>query len=213
MGDVYLLKTDPDLIESWNRRIGGGVGHSVGETAEGEYIVAGRRWGEGALLLRTDSAGNPLWEKTYGGERANSVRLTADGDYLVALEGGDENVLGIMTDGDGEVLQEFLDVGTPSAQRVSGRFAVESAGGDYLFVGRIRAGGAQLVLLEKFAARGTELLFRRFFGGQASTALSSVQVTRDGGYVVAGWRFNPVYSVYLAKAAGDGEILWERTFG
>ncbi|MFZ8835396.1 MAG: hypothetical protein ACO2O5_14565, partial [Candidatus Caldipriscus sp.] len=64
--------------------------HSVQQTSDGGYIVAGRTDG-GILLIKTDANGNIQWAKTYGIGFATSVQQTSDGGYIVA--GGTDDIL------------------------------------------------------------------------------------------------------------------------
>jgi len=95
--DVYLIKTDPNGDSQWEKTFGGTVydeGHSVQQTADGGYIVAGYTSSFGAgnddvYLIKTDSAGNLVWQKTLGGsndDKGYSIQQTSDGGYIIAGE-------------------------------------------------------------------------------------------------------------------------------
>ncbi|MCC6012604.1 T9SS type A sorting domain-containing protein [Candidatus Caldipriscus sp.] len=93
--DIFLIKTDANGNVIWAKTYGGtdwDVAHSVQQTSDGGYIVAGYTDSFGAggydiFLIKTDANGNVIWAKTYGGidyERASSVQQTSDGGYIVA---------------------------------------------------------------------------------------------------------------------------------
>jgi TolB-like protein len=95
MADIYLIKTDARGDTEWTRTYGGAedeYGHTVRQTADGGYIVAGSTLSYGAgdadfYLVRTDEQGDVLWARTYGGDTADlghSVELTEDGGFIMA---------------------------------------------------------------------------------------------------------------------------------
>jgi hypothetical protein len=93
--DVYVIKTNASGYTLWTRTYGGtnaDWGHSVRQTLDGGYIVAGVTLSYGAgngdvYLIKTNASGDTLWTRTYGGassEVGNSIQQTQDGGYIVA---------------------------------------------------------------------------------------------------------------------------------
>jgi len=93
--DVYLIKTEPNGSSQWQKTFGGNRwdrGHSVQQTSDGGYTIAGqtRSFGEGlddVYLIKTDPNGDSLWQKTFGGfmqDTAGSIQKTIDGGYIIA---------------------------------------------------------------------------------------------------------------------------------
>ena len=93
--DAWLVKTDSNGTEQWNKTFGGWLrdsAYSVQQTSDGSYILAGETesYGAGsfdAWLLKTDSNGTEQWGKTFGGtgfDRARAVQQTTDGGYILA---------------------------------------------------------------------------------------------------------------------------------
>jgi hypothetical protein len=89
--DIWLIKTNSDGREQWNRTFGGAeddVGLQVVEAKDG-YVITGRTESEGpykkAFLMKTDLNGKMLWEKVYGEECTGiSLQLTADQGIILA---------------------------------------------------------------------------------------------------------------------------------
>jgi hypothetical protein len=95
---VYLIKTNASGATLWSRTYGGrGTewGHSVQQTLDGGYIVAGYTTsfgkGEQVYVIKTNAHGDTLWTRTYGGTGSDhgwSVQQTSDGGYIVAGKTG-----------------------------------------------------------------------------------------------------------------------------
>jgi hypothetical protein len=93
--DTWLIKTDTNGIEQWDKTFGGSItdwANAVQQTNDEGYILAGvtESFGAGyrdAWLIKTDANGDKVWDKTFGGsdlEFANDVQQTSDGGYILA---------------------------------------------------------------------------------------------------------------------------------
>ncbi len=228
LSDVYLVKTDSSGEVLWTRTYGGSsedVGHSVYQTADGGYVIAGYTHSFGAggkdvYLVKTDSSGNTVWTRTYGGGRYDegySVLQTSDSGYIIAgytdsFGGGNSNVWLLKTDSSGDTLWTRTYGGGNYGE---GRSVQQTSDGGYVIAGRIFSYSThsyEVYLLKTDSSGGT--LWTRTYGGRDDDEGWSVQQTSDGGYVIAGHTYYPLYratDIYVVKTDSAGETLWTRT--
>jgi TolB-like protein len=228
--DVFLIKTDANGNIIWTKTYGGtsaDVAHSVQQTSDGGYIVAGgtRSFGAGNFdffLIKTDANGNIIWAKTYGGtlnERAYSVQQTSDGGYIVAGEtwsfGADSNdIFLVKTDANGNIIWAKTYGGTYWDYAFS---VQQTSDGGYIVAGYTESfgGGNYDIFLVKTDANGN-IIWAKTYGGTLNERAYSVQQTSDGGYIVAGVTYSfgaGGWDIFLIKTEANGDIIWAKTYG
>ena len=221
---VYLLKIDDDGDTLWTKKYGMWYefGYSVQQTDDSGYIVAGY-WLTSSYLMKTDSLGDSLWLKLYGGGRSYSVRETTDGGFVrVGSISSPFDIFIIRTDYLGDTLwtkrlgESASDVGycireTPDGCYViTGYTASYGAGGNDVYLLKIRDSG--------------DTLWTRTYGGTESDIGYELEITSDGGYIIAGYTESQgagSADVYLIKIAPDtfavketkGNVITNHTFG
>jgi len=192
--DFFLVKTNSDGIIQWNKTYGGpkwDKAHSVVQTSDGGYAVAGETWSFGAgdwdfLLVKTNSDGIMQWSRTYGGEdndQAYSVAQTLDGGYAIAGQthpfGKGSGVFWLVkTDATGEMLWNKTYGGTEWDCAYS---VIQTMDRGYALVGSNHS----LVWLVKTEIDGT-MIWNKTYGGKSSNSAQTVVQTDDEGYALAG---------------------------
>jgi hypothetical protein len=92
--DIWLIKTDSEGKEQWNRTIGDKwyeFGEAIIQTSDGGYVIAGNTGSYPAenfqiILVKIDSEGKDVWYKGFGGKDydfGNSMIQTSEGDFVI----------------------------------------------------------------------------------------------------------------------------------
>jgi len=227
--NLWLLKTNPDGTEQWNRTYGGtgsDSGYSIQQTSDGGYITAGetRSYGAGMSdfwIVKINPDGDEQWNKTFGGtdnEGANFVQQTRDGGYIISGErvnnSGNSFYWLVKTDTNGN--EEWNR--TFGNDRVDWVDDMEqTSDGGYILVGTTHdySAGRRDIWLIKTDSSGNEQ-WNRTIGGIGRILVNSVMETSDGSFIIAGetgsrYGDNPI-GITLVKADANGYKEWNRTF-
>lgn len=232
---VILLSTIQFVIaqtsfqKSYGQENSGEYGHSVVESAEGDFFVAGVRVsqsgsgfsGEG-LLMKTDQYGNEIWTKYYstGGSddlTFDYIELTSDNYLLltgvVNYVNGDYDAYISKINLDGEVIWSKNYGGSHRQRALQGKKAVD---GDFIFAGwneiNGNAGSISFFLF-KTDMNGDTLWTKTYpNNGMRQTGYAVVQNTGQG-YLIAGSIQQPLQEgpdIFLMKTDDRGDIIWTK---
>lgn len=227
------------------------VAYAIQQTSDDGYIVAGytlsndgditgNHGGFDCWVVKLDAAGTMLWQKALGGsqaDQAQSIKQTTDGGYIVAGWTGsnDGDVSG--NHGNNDVWVVKLDpAGAFIWQKALGGSSYEQATsiqqtstGGYILAGQTDSNdgdvygnhGSMDLWVVELVATGN-LLWQRALGGSLNDGARSIQLTSDGGYIVAGSAFSNDGDVsgnhgngdqWVVKLDAVGNLVWQKCLG
>ena len=221
---TYSFAQVPDTL--WTQTIGrssSDFGFSVQQTSDGGYIIVGLTDGlslpypdTDIYLVKTDSYGDTLWTQTYGGDLYDcgySGRETTDGGYIFVgarrdtFEGNLVYLIKTTMNGDHQWLKTYDGVGYDVEQTTDGGYIIAG----YTCFG---SGESDVWLLKTDSLGDT--LWTKTYGGAGPEEGCAIDLTQDGGYIIAG-HMSPSadnqYDFYLLRTDRYGDTLWTKKYG
>jgi len=209
--DAWLIKTDINGNEQWNKTYGG-TGYdfcwNVFNTTDGGYIMGGgtNTYGAGNFdywMIKTDAAGNEIWNKTFGGsdsELFRGMRETDDDGYILVGFVTSTKISQkvycwlVKTDADGNKLWDKKIETTESS---GGTCIQQTSDGGYIVSGEKVALSFVLgpiffyfggdMWLVKIDADGNTTWEKSYGGKLLEDSARCVELTDEGGYILAGF--------------------------
>lgn len=217
---------------------------SIQNTPDGGYIVAGSKDSDffnfpyipNCTIMKLNSTGTVQWENNIGGDNedfATSIQNTPDGNYIFA--GGTKS----FPDNHGQIdfyVVKINNSGTVLWQKRLGGTGDEIAtsvqatsDGGYIVAGYTTSNDGNVsgnhgdsdAWVVKLDSNGT-ILWQKCLGGTGNERASAIQITSDGGYIVAGHTNSNDgnvsgnhgnYDVWAVKLDPNGTISWQKCFG
>ena len=224
-GDAWLVKTDAYGNMEWNKTYGGSEAdwfNAVQQSSDGGYILAGlttQYYKYHAWIVKVDAFGIQEWNRTLGGTtegEAHSVQQTTDGGYIVAgttffgANGADAWLWKTDSYGNLEWNRTYEGSGDDVAYDVQ-----QTADGGYIVCGSTTSFGMTMSDVWLFKTNATGAVEWSYVSGFPDIdEARSVQQTRDGGYIVAGFRYwTNRYDFWLIKTNSSGGIEWDKAYG
>jgi hypothetical protein len=206
---TWIVKTDEEGNMLWDKEYTGGYTvYAVIEGYEGGYALAGS-YKENFWFAKLDSNGNPQWDRqySYGGledlHHATSIARTSDGGFVLAgigdwqASGGEVPWL-IKTDFGGNQQWYQVYVNMHSDGFVS---VVETEDGGYVAAQRSSA------TLVKTDDLGVVQWVATYGEGGSYNYPSSLILTMDGGFALAGESSENNGSIWLIKTSSENAYL------
>jgi len=171
--------------------------------------------------LKLNSNGEVEWQKAFGGEyndEADSIQQTTDGGYIVAgwtwsFGSGLEDIYILKLDSNGEVEWQKTFGGGSYDEANS---IQQTTDGGYIVAGWTKSfRSREDAYILKLNSKG-DLEWQKTFGGGDSDGANSIQQTKDGGYIVAGWTYSFGFGgkdAYILRLNSKGDLEWQKTFG
>jgi hypothetical protein len=248
--DFWLVKTDFNGNMLWNKTYGGKYGgiyeeygiieaeiaHSLVESSDGGYALVGdipsnkTEFDTDFWLVKTDANGNMEWNQTYGGnwtEHVFSLVHTGDGGYAIVGEtisfgAGDFDFWLVKTDAYGNMEWNQTYGGTRSETAFS---LIETSDGGYAIGGytySVDTESPDFWLIKTDAYGNME--WNQTYGGSEEEIAFSLVETSDGGFALAGKKFDYIRveendsltfkgDFWLVKTDFNGNMLWNKTYG
>jgi len=180
------------------------------------------------LALAVSGCNFQKMEGGSGDDGANSIQQTRDGGYIVAGLSFSTDIPGVTNHGSADYYLLKLNAkGAVVWQKMYGGSGIDFAysiqqtrDGGYIVAGHssstdipgVTIHGINDCYLLKLDANGA-VVWQKMYGGSGDDFAYSIQQTRDGGYIVAGYSSSTNKDYYLLKLDATGAVVWQKMYG
>lgn len=225
--DFWILKLDSSGNVQWAKTYGGSGNESaadIKQTSDLGYIVDGYEdsfFAPDAWIIKLDASGNIQWQKAFGdsnNDLVSQVQQTADGGYIAAayfwFGGTNGNLWIIKLDAGGNIQWDKVYYGAAFDyplkiyQRTDNSYIILAF--TYSF-----GAGAEDIWVLNLDSSGN-ILWQKTYGGSGSDYALDLQLTIDGGFIMAGYTNSfgaGSNDIWVIKADSGGNIQWQKTYG
>jgi Zn-dependent protease len=223
--DAYLIRTDGNGNELWNRTYGSTMGdwsYSLTATSDGGFLIGGTTTttsGFRAWMCKVTSTGTVEWNKTYGSvaQVCFSAIQTGDGGYAItgykSVPSHATDIFLLKTDAGGNQMWERTYGGISDDW---GKSLIQTSDSGYAITGWTNSIGAGTKgFLLKTDPSGVEQ-FNNTFGVTGGTVCYGGIQLADGGFAIAGHTTsmgNGLNDILGIRTDSMGAVLWMRTYG
>lgn len=210
--DYWVVRLDATGSITWQKSLGGSgydYAHSIEQTTDGGYIVAGYSYSDDGDLtvnngdadgwvVKLNATGDITWQKSLGGsasDEVRSVQQTAGGGYIVTgySNSTDGDVTGnnglfdywvVKLDGSGNLTWE-KSIGSSEFEYA---YSIDQTiDGGYIVAGNSDSisGSYDYMLVKLDGSGNTD--WQKFLGGSGFDAINSIQQTADEGFIIGGY--------------------------
>jgi hypothetical protein len=194
--DAWVIHLDDQGNKIWEKSYGGSgeeMAHSVKQTQDGGFIIAGKSSSSDSLvsqnkgymdawIFKIDSVGNLMWEKSYGGGQ-NDLFFT-----ITHLHNGTFVASGESSSMDGDISHHygFQDVWT---------VCIDSLGN---------------ILWEKtFGGGGIDIVYASFTNQYGNVVMGGMTSSTDGNIT----NMHGFYDLWMLEVDSSGNLIWQSCYG
>lgn len=222
MDNIYVVKTDKFGDTLWTKVYGSGLAdyaHSIVQTYDGGYTLAGRWSDSTGIIMRLDSQGDTLWTRHLYDESGillTSIVQTADSGFVATgviaayIQGDGHQVYIARVDKNGALLWE-KNYGYAGADW--GQMIKRTIDGNYIVCGYTQNFDFGDMYLLKIDEVGDTIWTKVYRKTEANNTYS-IDLLNDGGFILGGTTNFAIQgnftNLWMVKTDSIGDVEWDK---